>query len=68
MKSRIGLEHIRSNSEGRITHTLPGIAEETPPEAAGNKTLATADPSELVAVVVHMEKDALDVFMEKTHR
>lgn len=64
MKSHIGLEHIRSSSEGRITHTLPAGADEASPESSGAKASAASAP-ELVPVVVHVEKAALDELLRK---
>jgi hypothetical protein len=65
MKSHIGLEHIRSHSEGRITHAVAGRAEEPPSEGATDKIASTTDASELVPVVVHVEKKALDELVHK---
>ena len=68
MKSQIGREHIRSSSEGRITQNAPDGPQELPPKDASEKTHPITDPSELVAVVVHVEKGALNVVMDKSTR
>ncbi len=68
MKSQIGREHIRSSSEGRITQNAPGGPQEPSAKGAGDKTQPITDPSELVAVVVHVEKGALNVVMDKSTR
>lgn len=63
MKSQIGLEHINSQRQGRITHTVPGIAEASSAEAVPDKPASNA--AELVPVVVHVEKGALDELLSK---
>ena len=61
MKSQIGIEFIRNNSEGRITHAL------LPSEAAPQEPAERSDsPPELVPVVVHVEKGALDELLHKS--
>ena len=64
MKSRIGLDHIRSQGEGRLIHTVAGNPEERPPEGTADKPASPA-PSELVPVVVHVEKRALVDLLRK---
>jgi hypothetical protein len=68
MKSQIGLEHINSQREGRIIHAVPGVAEAPAPEEAADKAAPRSDSSELIPVVVHVEKGALDAIMEKSAR
>jgi len=65
MKSKIGMRHIRSNSEGRITQALPAGSGEPCLSSAEGKTSSVTAPSDLVAVVVHVERDALDTLIEK---
>ena len=67
MKSHIGLEHIRSNSKGRITHAVPEAPEGSTADNTSDKT-HSPDASELVPVLVHVERDALDALMDKSGR
>lgn len=64
MKSQVGLGRLYP--DGRLDHAHDTLKEQT--EAAPADTTPAPDPSELLSVVVHVERSALDELLQKSSR
>jgi hypothetical protein len=62
MKSQVGLGRLYP--DGRLDQAQD-TPQEQPSDADHGKSSAPPDPSDMVSVVVHLEKGALDALMDK---